>query len=107
MNLYYRNHEVTPDMYCLEWYDTIFEGKDEVLNYQFFFGTYAYQKAIIHANEKQITGKVVYCLSKQYQNIIKGEPVKRGAKKKIKRTDFLNNCFTPQMLTEPEHMKPI
>ena len=80
-------------MYCLEWYDILFEGEKESLHYLFFFGTYAYQKAIIHANEKQITGKVVYCLSKQYQNIIKGEPVKRGAKKKIKRTEIKSNIF--------------
>jgi len=107
MNLYYQEKEVTPDLYCLEWFEAIFENKDKILNYKFFNGQFAYQKAVIWANENSITGKVVYCLSKQYQNIKNGIPVKQGKKKNIKRTDFKNNCFTPQLIKEPKHMAPV
>jgi len=50
---------------------------------------------------------VIYCLSLQFQNIKDGYPVKRGVKKKNNRTDFLNNCFTPQEIEEPVHMKKV
>lgn len=101
MNLFYNQKEVTPDLYCLEWIES------DGLNTKFFSGQFAYQKAVIWANENNITGKVVYCLSKQYQNIKNGIPVKQGKKKNIKRTDFKNNCFTPQLIKEPKHMAPV
>jgi hypothetical protein len=107
MTLYYNDREVTPDLYCLEWNEQVFKNTDPIPCCHFFTGPYAYQKAIIYAHEANITGKIVYCLSKQYQNIVDGIPVKRGVKKKNKRTDFKNNSFTPQLVTEPEHMKPI
>jgi len=101
MNLYYKEKEVTPDLYCIEWLSL--DGE----NIKFFNGMFAYQKAVIWANENYITGKVIYCLSKQYQNIKNGVPIKQGKKKNVKRTDFLNNCFTPQLITEPKHMTPV
>ncbi len=105
MNLYYKGMEVTPDLYCVEYIDT--NGTDSKTITQFFSGLYSYQKAVIWAHENYITGKIIYCLSLQWQNIIDGYPVKRGVKKKNNRTDFLNNCFTPQEIEEPQHMKKI
>jgi len=107
MNLYYKGKEVTPDLYCVEYFDNVFIGKDKIPCIQFFTGVYSYQKAIIWAHENYITGKVIYCLSLQWQNIKNGYPVKRGVKKKNNRTDFLNNCFTPQEIEEPQHMKKV
>ena len=105
MNLYYKGKEVTPDLYCVEYITT--NGQDSKTVTQFFSGVYAYQKAVIYAHENYISGKIIYCLSLQWQNIKDGYPVKRGKKKKINRTDFLNNCFAPQEIEEPVHMKKI
>jgi hypothetical protein len=101
MFLTYKGREVTPDLYCIEW--TNLDGE----NIRFFTGVFAYQKAIIWANENYITGKVIYCLSNQYQNIVNGIPIKRGVKKQNKRSDFKNNSFTPQLIEEPANMKPV
>jgi hypothetical protein len=104
MNLYYKGKEVTPDLYCVEYFDTVQLEKIKTL-IQFFSGVYSYQKAVIWAHENYITGKVIYCLSLQWQNIKNGLPCKTWRKKKNNRTDFLNNCFTPQEIEEPVHMK--
>jgi len=53
MNLYYRNVEVTPDMYCLEWYDSIFEGKDNILNYLFFLERMLIKKQLYTQTKKK------------------------------------------------------
>ena len=105
MNLYYKGKEVTPDLYAVEYITT--NGTDSKTVIQFFKGVYSYQKAVIWAHENYITGKVIYCLSLQFQNIKYCYPVKRGVKKKNNITDFLNNCFTPQEIEEPVHMKKV
>ena len=97
--------EVTADLYCVEYIDT--NGTDSKTITQFFSGLYSYQKAVIWAHEKYITGKIIYCLSLQWQNVKDGFPVKRGVKKKNNRTDFLNNCFAPQEIEEPVNMKKV
>ena len=107
MNLYYKGTEVTPDLYCIEYFDNVFIGKSKIPCIHFFSGPYSYQKAVIWAHENYITGKLIYCLSLQWQNIKNGYPVKRGVKKKNKRTDFLNNCFTPQEIEAPAHMRKV
>ena len=101
MNLYYREKEVTPDLYCLEWFNM--DGD----NFRFFTGNYAYQSAVIWAHEHYITGKIIYCLSLQSQNVVDGMPIKRGLKTRKKRTDLLGKSFTPQEVKHPVHMKPI
>lgn len=103
MNLYYKGQEVTPDLYAVEYTST--NGVDTIT--VFFMGVYSYQKAVIFAHENYITGKIIYCLSLQWQNVKNGYPVKRGVKKKNNRTDFLNNCFAPQEIEEPLHMKKV
>ena len=88
MNLYYKGKEVTPDLYCIEYVNS--NGTDSKTITQFFSGIYSYQKAVIWAHENYITGKVIYCLSLQYQNIIDGFPVKRGVKKKNNSSGYNN-----------------
>lgn len=107
MNLYYKGKEVTPDLYAVEYYDTVFIGKDKIPCIQFFSGYYSYQKAVIWAHENLITGKIIYCLSLQWQNVKNGFPVKRGVKKKHTRTDFINASFTPQEIHPPVNMEKI
>jgi hypothetical protein len=105
MNLYYKGKEVTPDLYAVEYINT--NGEDSKTITQFFSGFYGYQKAVIWAHENFITGKIIYCLSLQWQNIIDGFPVKRGVKKKHTRTDFINASFTPQEIHPPVNMEKI
>jgi hypothetical protein len=111
MNLYYKGREVTPDLYAVEYSSKNFVGVDKIPTVKFyqeyFTGVYSYQKAVIWAHENFITGKIIYCLSQQWINVVDGLPVKRGVKKKNKRTDFLNNCFTPQEIEEPANMKRV
>ena len=85
MNLYYKGQEVTPDLYAVEYIST--NGIDSTTITKFFSGVYSYQKAVIWAHENYITGKIIYCLSLQWQNVKNGFPVKRGVKKKNNRTE--------------------
>lgn len=110
MELYYRNEEVTPDLYCLEWleYDkNIHDEKVMYDVYQFFRGRFAYQEALIYAYKENITGSIVYCLSLQSQRIEKGLPVKRGRKKKTQIEKLKKQNLTPEIIRPPKNLVQI
>lgn len=105
MNLYYKGVEITPDLYVIEYQEVSLSGVNTVI--KFFSGIYSYQKAVIYAHENFINGKIIYCLSMQFQNVVDGFPVKRGKKKTDHKKIKKNKSFTPQILKEPVHMKQI
>jgi len=108
MELYYRNKEVTPDLYCLEWIE---KGTDEEKTiydvYEFFTGRFAYQEALIYAYKNFITGNIVYCSSLQSQKIENGFPIKRGRKKKTQTEKLKKQNLTPEAIRPPKNLVPI
>jgi hypothetical protein len=94
MELYYKEREVTPDLYSLEY-------EDKTL---FYTGPFAYQKALIHAYDNFITGRIVYCLTLQSQNIRNGFPIKRGRIKKTQLQKLKKQNLTPEAVRPPKNL---
>lgn len=97
MELYYKNKEVTPDLYALEY-------EDKTL---YFSGPFSYSKALIYAYENSITGRIVYCLSLQSQNVKEGQPIKRGRVRKTQAEKLKKQNLTPEAIKPPKNLVPI
>ncbi len=98
--MFYKGLDVKLDMYSIE-SDTLENG------FMLFFGKIAYLQALIFCVENNITGKIVYCMTKTSQHVINGEPIKRGRKKKETRTDKIGAGFHAQIPKPPKAMEPI
>jgi len=102
IHLVYKGIEVTPGMYCLEYFDS--DGKEVI---DFADDHYAYQRLLIKAFDLQIDGLIVYCITRTRQKIKNGLPIKRGRKREKDRTDAIGKGFRSQIPEPPARLNPI
>lgn len=98
----YKGVDVTPAMYTLEWIDE--SGEECIIRDD---SIYAYQRLIIMSYDLQITGYIVYCMTRTRQKIVNGLPIKRGVKRRNERTDAIGKGFRSQIIDPPARMHPI
>jgi hypothetical protein len=98
----YKGQDINPGMYTLEWIDE--SGEECIIRDS---SVYAYQRLLIMSYDLQITGYIVYCMTRTRQKIVKGIPIKRGVKRKNERTDSIGKGFRSQIIDPPARMYPI
>ena len=94
--LLYNDTEINNTTYVLEY------TSNEKTKLVFFDGLYSYAKALIYAYEFNISGYIIYCLTRSRIKIVNGLPLKRGRKPQNKTKSPFSVLETP-----PELMKPL
>ena len=97
--LSYKGIGIDQNTYALEYME------EDILRLELFSDHYAYARALIRAYDLSIDGYVVYCITRNRQKIVKGLPVKRGAKAKSIERKKMENPFTPQLPESPNGMQ--
>jgi hypothetical protein len=94
--LKHNGKEIDQTTYALE-----YKQGDEILII-YFTGFYAYNKALIYAYDNNVTGYIIYCLTRSRLKISNGLPIKRGRKPSDKKK-------MPFKVLEvaPDLMKPV
>lgn len=88
LSLFYKDLEVTADLYTLEYKN---EQQEDII--EKFYGPLAYEEAVLKAYKKGITGIIVYPLTRSRQFVVAGIVSRRGRRSKKEITDRREGVF--------------